>query len=144
MSTYKHGHGVRKGRSPEYEAWSGMRQRCLNPKNKSFKRYGGRGITVCPRWLQSFEAFYADVGPRPSAGHTLERKETNGNYEPGNVCWATRYTQNRNRSHAVRVLDNGEPRYLAEVAEARGLRYKTAWQQLKDGRLAGVTRSQGA
>lgn len=83
---------------PEYKVWAAMKQRCQNPRNSRYHRYGGRGITVCPEWLDSFDAFLAHVGPRPSKGYSLERINNNGNYEPGNVKWATHQQQALNRS----------------------------------------------
>ena len=88
--------------APEYIAWAGMIQRCNNPKAPHYFNYGERGITVCDRWLHSFEDFYADMGDRPSDGHSIERKDVNGNYEPSNCVWATRFEQQRN----IRVQKN--------------------------------------
>lgn len=80
--------------SPEYSSWQMMKQRCLNPKATGYARYGGAGITIWPEWITSFSAFYAHVGPRPE-GTSLDRyPDKNGNYEPGNVRWATRREQN--------------------------------------------------
>jgi hypothetical protein len=88
--------------SSEYKAWDSMRYRCANPKHKSYALYGGRGITVCDRWQVSFDNFYADMGPKPSAKHSLDRIDVNGNYEPGNCRWATWSEQRRNqRRHLV-------------------------------------------
>lgn len=80
-----------------------MRARCRNPRLREYPLYGGRGITVCDRWARSFPAFLADMGPRP-AGTTLDRKDNDGNYEPGNCRWGTRTEQSRNqRSNKLNV-----------------------------------------
>lgn len=81
---------------PEYWIWNAMRGRCGNPKNKGYPGYGGRGITVCERWSK-FENFIADMGRRPSPDLSLERKDNNGNYEPGNCIWADWFVQARNK-----------------------------------------------
>jgi hypothetical protein len=92
-------------RTPTYVSWCAMKDRCTRPKNKSWKDYGGRGIRVCERWLNSFENFLADVGPRPEgktkdgkALYSIDRFPNNdGDYEPGNVRWATRDQQKANQ-----------------------------------------------
>lgn len=92
--SYKHG----KTRAPEYRCWIEMRRRCCNPDHHAWAQYGGTGITVCERWRSSFEEFLADVGPRPSPVHSLDRWPNKfGNYEPGNVRWATPQEQQQNR-----------------------------------------------
>ena len=94
---------TRPKRSPERTAWYDMKSRCLNPNNAYYSRYGGRGIGVCKRWLDSFRAFLEDVGPRPSANHSLGRIDNNGDYEPGNVRWETREEQKYTTSTTVYV-----------------------------------------
>lgn len=80
----------------EYSTWNGMKSRCYCPNGESYRHYGGRGITVCARWRQSFKHFMRDMGPRP-AGTSIDRIDVNGNYEPKNCRWATREVQSRNK-----------------------------------------------
>jgi hypothetical protein len=84
----------------EYSIWAGMNDRCSNPNNNAWKYYGGRGIKVCDRWRASFEAFFADIGPRPTSKHSIDRINNDGNYEPGNVRWATATVQANNKRQA--------------------------------------------
>lgn len=109
-----------------------MKLRCCNPKATDYDRYGGRGITVCERWLSSFDAFLADMGPRPSPRHSIDRIDGNGNYEPGNCRWADGKTQNRNKSNARRVSIPGSPT-IAELAEKAGLRVNMVAARLARG-----------
>lgn len=88
-------HGLR--RRPEYKTWCNMKQRCYNEKRKDYQYYGGRGIKICDRWLDSFENFYTDMGPRPSIDLSIDRLDVDGNYEPENCKWATCAEQLRNR-----------------------------------------------
>lgn len=115
-----------------------MKKRCHNPANKDYVRYGGRGIVVCRRWREDYAAFAADVGPRPSKRHTLDRIDNDGNYEPGNVRWATPEQQWRNRrsqageanpkaritqdtASAIRALAAMGNRTLTAIAKELGL-----------------------
>lgn len=91
-----HGHTVG-GTTPEYRAWCKMKERCCNTKNKDFPDYGGRGITVCARWLNSFENFFSDMGLKPSPDHSLDRVNVNGPYSPDNCRWATKLEQAQNK-----------------------------------------------
>jgi hypothetical protein len=90
-STHGMSISVDRGRkaTTEYQIWHGMIQRCEHPKNGSYQWYGARGIRVCERWRCSFEAFFSDMGPRPSLDHSIDRIERDGDYEPGNCRWAT-------------------------------------------------------
>src|SRR5579863_7091724 len=85
----------------EYITYAGMKQRCSNPRASSYQWYGGRGITVCSRWWTSFANFIADMGPRPSPKHSLDRIDSNGNYEPNNCRWATVAEQARTRRRVI-------------------------------------------
>lgn len=113
-------HGM--ARSPEYTTWQAMRYRCENPNHTSYHLYGGRGITVCERW-QDFANFYADMGPKPSPRHSIDRRDGNGHYTPENCHWATYKQQGRNTSRNRMLTFQGETLSLAEWAERMGISY---------------------
>lgn len=98
INKYKHGGAVNFNTkyNKEYRTWIKMRDRCNNPNNKDYSYYGGRGISVCSEW-DSYAQFIQDVGMAPTPRHSIDRIDTNGRYEPGNVRWATREQQSRNR-----------------------------------------------
>lgn len=96
-SQVTHGHTKGKKFTPEYRCWSNMRTRCYCPSHKQYKDCGGRGITVCDRWLKSFASFFEDMGHKPSQNHSLDRIDNDGNYTPDNCRWATKTEQMSNR-----------------------------------------------
>ena len=93
---FKHGCSSRDRQTPGHRSWTGLKSRCLDAKNKDFRNYGGRGIAVCDRWLDSFENFLADMGPKPSSMHSIDRIDSDGSYEPSNCRWATPKEQQSN------------------------------------------------
>lgn len=123
-------HGL--GHSSEYGTWLKMLARCTDPSSSAFANYGGRGITVCDRW-HDFQAFYADMGPKPTPAHTLERKDNERGYSLDNCCWATRQRQNRNRRDTVRLCHNGEVLSLPDWADRVGISRSALYQRIRAG-----------
>lgn len=134
-------------RHPLHVTWSNMMARCFNPKNPAYARYGGRGITVCERWhdMRLFaEDIERDLGPRPG-GMSLDRKDNDGNYEPGNVRWATQseqaFNRRSSRGHRPLTRDNGrmylagqlrgQGKYLREIAAELQVSLSTVWRDLR-------------
>lgn len=126
-----HGHTQGQRRLPEYGVWNTMKSRCTNPKAAKFAEYGGRGITVCERWLHSFENFLLDMGKRPSPQHTIDRINNNGNYEPGNCQWSVQRTQQQNRRDNTLVTFQGETLCLSEWTRRFNLPVGLVSQRLK-------------
>lgn len=119
--------------TPEYSVWEGIKQRCLNPKNCNYQKYGGRGISVCDRWLE-FVNFFSDMGKKPTPKHTIERLDFNGNYEPENCIWADWKTQSRNKRTSIILEFSGKRQSLADWADHLGVpysflssRYQAGW-----------------
>jgi hypothetical protein len=105
---------------PEYRVWLAMRERCSDPNNKFYRRYGGRGIRVCARWQADFAAFYEDMGPRPGDRWSIDRIDNDGNYEPGNCRWATAEQQRANRGDGrAPIYDQEELELIIEASETR-------------------------
>jgi hypothetical protein len=125
----KHGQAT-----PEYRAWIGMKQRCYWKSFAQFRDYGGRGITVCDRWRNSFENFLADMGPRPTPGHSLDRfPDVNGNYEPSNCRWATIAEQHRNRRDNRLITHDGKTQCITAWAEECRINLSTLRSRLRNG-----------
>jgi len=119
--------------TPEINSWKGMIQRCGNPRDKAYARYGGRGIKVDRRWLKSFEVFFREVGPRPGKGYTLDRRDNSKGYFPWNVRWATKKEQARNM-RSNRILSyKGERLTITEWAERAGVSRETFHFRLERG-----------
>ena len=115
-----------------YEIWRNMRGRCFDTKDKSYSSYGGRGITVCKRW-KDFQNFYDDMGEPPSDLHTLDRRNNDGNYEPGNCRWATPEEQANNRRNSVLIEHDGRVQTLTQWAREFGIHPITLAGRLKRG-----------
>lgn len=116
-------------RRKEYRRWKNMLSRCNNPQNSQWEDYGGRGITVCERWMV-FENFLEDMGPPPTPRHTLDRCNNNGNYEPNNCRWATYLEQGRNTRRNTTFTINGKTRCMSEWSEITGLSVHTIRSRL--------------
>ena len=125
----------RMSRTKIYKKWQGMMDRCYNPKHKKFGDYGGRGIKVCDRW-HIFENFYEDVSKLEhfgEKGYSLDRIENDGNYEPGNVRWATKKQQVENRRNTIKVIYEGVEMCLKDAAAKSGMKYETLRDRYKRG-----------
>lgn len=130
----KHGAFQNGKPSPELSCWYAMRKRCMNKNAPMFYRYGGRGISVCQEWKDSFSAFLRDMGPRPSLKHTVDRINNDGNYEPSNCRWATPKEQRSNNSQKIiRVTYLGETLCLSDWSIKTGLQKGTLQQRWHKG-----------
>jgi hypothetical protein len=124
-------HGLRY--APEYPIWNTMKQRCLNPNNKKYPNYGGRGITVCDEWLKSFVNFYVDMGPSPSKKHSIERIDNNKGYSKDNCRWATNTEQSRNRRSNKYFEYNGTLFMLSDLCKLTGVNINTFLHRIRRG-----------
>ena len=118
--------------TPEHIAWQNMLRRCFTPTNPAFKNYGGRGIAVCDRWRE-FAAFFADMGPRPTAQHSLDRIDNNEHYKPGNCRWATKIEQTNNTRQNRWITFDGRTMTLTRWAREVGLDDVTIYHRIKHG-----------
>lgn len=121
-------HGM--SRSTEYIAWCNMNSRCVNPSAHNYKNYGGRGVTVCGRWRHSFANFYADMGPRPSSKHSLERNDNDKGYDPSNCKWATAVDQQNNKRNSALITAFGRTQTTAQWAREVGMTHEALAQRV--------------
>lgn len=136
-NTHKQTHGMTG--TPEYQAWTKLKLRCYDPNNHKYKDYGARGISVCGEWRESFEAFFKDMGRRPSARHSIGRRNNDGDYEPNNCSWETSKQQMRNaRFNNIITIDNISM-CVAEWCEALGV---PRWKPYEMTRMRGLHRDQ--
>ena len=143
----KHGSTSKKQPSPEYKAWASMKQRCLNPNTSRYKDYGGRGITICETWLNSFMAFLEDMGTKPSPDHSLDRIDNHGTYNAANCRWATRSQQQLNkRPHSFENLPHGadhwtkkHPQRAVAIARANIIKAHGSGEQNGNAKLTRTT-----
>jgi hypothetical protein len=124
-------HGLTK--TPEFRSWQHLRARCYTPTDAKFASYGARGITVCDRWRESFENFLADMGPKPSPRHSIDRKDNDGPYSPDNCRWATNYEQSLNKRNNRRLTLHGETLTLSEWEQRTGISQDTIGARLRSG-----------
>lgn len=132
----KHGHTTRGKPSPEYVCWSSMIQRCTNPGHESYKHYGARGIGVCKEWIDSFESFLRDIGPRPEK-MSIDRIDPNLGYSKENCRWATNREQSLNRRNSRPVTAFGVSRTCDETSEEFGIPTRTLYRWASNGQDIG-------
>jgi len=125
-------HGL--SETPEYHSWESMKQRCLNPNHKHYSNYGGRGIAVCDRWLNSSENFLADMGTKPTPKHSLDRINNDGDYSPENCRWATKAEQANNKRTNKPLITIGNKTYtIVQWAKKMDISASVIWKRLKLG-----------
>jgi len=119
--------------TPEYGTWIRTKMRCCNPSLFDYPDYGGRGITVCERWMHSFENFYSDMGDRPSPEHSIERVDNDAGYSPDNCIWATNEVQANNKRTNHRLTHNGETHTVTEWANMLNINRVTILNRIVKG-----------
>ena len=117
----------------EYTSWEGMKRRCFNPNYKKYASWGGRGITVCDRWKNSFENFFADMGLKPSPDHSLDRIDNNGNYQKNNCRWATKEQQVNNRKNNRLITIDGVTLNVKQWEKKKGFKTNVITKRLING-----------
>ena len=130
LANTKHG----KRNTSEYNIWCSIKARCLNPKNKDYLRYGGKGIKICDEWINSFEQFYIDMGNIPP-GYFIDRINNTKGYYKENCRWADRTTQQRNKSNSLWLEWKGETKHICDIAKELGISKGAAHLRYKRGKL---------
>jgi len=138
----KHGGASKDHRATEYTVWKGMHRRCRNTKDAKYSRYGGRGIRVCDAW-KDFAIFVADMGPRPSLRHSIDRIDNDGHYEPSNCRWIELPAQAKNRRSTIRITIDGETLCLKDWTDRLRVDYGTVYRQIRNGVAAEDALKQG-
>ena len=118
---------------PEYKSWKQMKQRCCNPKSTQYYLYGARGITICQRWLDSFENFLEDMGSKPDKSYTIDRIDVNGNYEPSNCKWSTKIEQGNNRRDNRWIIYKGKQYTISNFARLFDVKVGNVFADLRRG-----------
>ena len=131
IAAKRRAHGMSK--HPAWAVWQGMKQRCTDPNHKAWKNYGGRGITVCDRWLHSFEAFWADMGLTYQPGLDIDRRDNDAGYTPENCRWVTRKVQNNNRRTNIKINTPRGRMTVAELADQTGINRTTLYYRVAHG-----------
>ncbi len=133
MPRRTHGHASGYTRSPEYTVWQCMKTRCYRKAHNAYRFYGAKGIRVCKRWLNSFEAFFADMGPRPLGTQIDRWPNPKGNYTPRNCRWATSDEQHGNLANAIRLKFKGETKTPLQWQESLGIPRSTIYKRVRRG-----------
>ena len=116
---------------PEYRTWEAIKKRCYNKNDAGYPDYGGRGLVMSDEWLDNFEAFYRDMGPKPSPQHTIDRKNGDKGYSKDNCRWTTKKEQAENRSTSLFYTRDGVARTLKAWCEVLNLNYQTIYARIK-------------
>lgn len=121
--------------TPEYKSWAHAKSRTTNPSNKKFEHYGARGIKMCDEWLHSFEAFFKDMGKKPSKNHSLGRIDVEKGYSKENCRWETSFQQARARTDNVFVIVDDKKMILKDACKLKNLNYKQVSASIKNNKL---------
>jgi hypothetical protein len=128
-----HGGSHRGKHTPEYKTWAGMKKRCYDENNNTFINYGGKGVKMCERWLESFDNFLADMGRKPSPKHSIDRLDSSGDYSPENCRWATQQQQANNKSSNRVISYKGQSKTIAQWSRVLNMKYAALYGRFERG-----------